>query len=125
MVIGGRLAPALVSPVATAIRKHAGEVALLAAIDDARTRKWRAGVGVGPCVAAVGGPVNLVGVVVREASTAFVHRGDVHVTRDLVPGDLDVAEEASAELSLVSPGRSVVGGDRCAGDVDGAGVAAS
>src|SRR5438067_2512626 len=109
MVKSGRLTPALVSPEATAIGKHAGEVA---DSDDARPGKAGAGVGVGPGVAAVGGSVDEVHVGVGETTAAFVHAGEVDVACGLVTGDLHVADEgsASSDLSLVGPGRSVVGG---------------
>src|SRR5436190_13808975 len=109
MVESGRLTPALVPPVGTAIRKHAGEVARSG---DARPGKARAGVGVGPGVAAVGGSVDEVHVGVGEATAAFVHAGDVDVACGQVTGDLDVADEGSAggDLSLVGPSRSVVSG---------------
>ena len=53
-VEGGRLTPALVSPVATAIGKHAGEVGVRGASDDAWPWKDGASVGIGPGGAAVG-----------------------------------------------------------------------
>src|SRR5436190_16247840 len=109
MVESGRLTPALVPPVGTAIGKHAGEVARSG---DARPGKAGAGVGVGPGVAAVGGPVDEVHVGVGEATAAFVHAGDIDVACGQVAGDLDVADEggAGSDLSLVGPGRSVVSG---------------
>src|SRR5450432_2129926 len=109
MVESGRLTPALVSPVATAIGKHLGEVA---DSRDARPGKDGAGVGVGPGVAAVGGSEDEVVVVVGEATAAFVHAGDVHVACGQVTGDLDIADEGSAggNLSRVGPSRAIVGG---------------
>src|SRR2546425_12657043 len=107
MVESGRLTPALVSPEATAIGKHAGEVA---DSDDARPGKAGAGVGVSPGVAAVGGSVEEVHVGVGEATAAFVHAGDVDVACGQGTGDLDVADEAGGQLSLGGPGRSGVGG---------------
>ena len=89
IVEGGRLTPALVPPVATVIGKHAGEVGVDATSSDARAGEGGPGVGVGPSGAAVGGLEDEVGVVVRKATAAFVHAGDVqvpvarHVTRDL------------------------------------------
>src|SRR5207247_3380797 len=94
----GRLAPALVSPVRGGICEHAAEVGLNAAINAAGGWEGGAGVGVGPGATAVGGPVNLVGVVVWEAATAFIHPGDVHVARDFVAGDLDVADKGGGDL---------------------------
>src|SRR5450432_2667454 len=93
MVESGRLTPALVSPEATAIGKHAGEVA---DSDDARPGKGGAGVSVGPGGAAVGGPEDEVVVVVGKATAVFVHAGDVDVARGQVTGDLDIADEGSA-----------------------------
>src|SRR5207253_3342163 len=91
MVVSGWLTPALVSPVATAIGKHAGEV-----LDsgNARPGKGGAGVGVGPSAAAVGGPEDEIVVVVGKATAAFVHAGDVQVPiTSHVTGDLHVADE--------------------------------
>ena len=68
---------------------HRGEEARSAAPG---AREGGTGVGVGPGVAAVGGAVDLVGPV-GEAATHLVHAGDVHGARDLVAGDLDVADE--------------------------------
>ena len=62
-------------------------------------RELRAGVGVGPGNAAVGGAVHLVGPI-GEAPIELVHAGDVHVARDLVAGDLHVADEVSASRNL-------------------------
>ena len=106
VVEGGRLTPAHVPPVSGA-GVHRGEEARSAT---AGARERGARVGVGPGVAAVGGTVDLVGPV-GEAATHFVHAGDVHVARDLVAGDLDVADKGSAELSLVGPGETVVSGE--------------
>ena len=61
------------------------------------TRKGWARVGVGPGVAAIGGPVDLVGPV-GEAATHFVHASDVDVAGDPVAGDLDVADEVGSDL---------------------------
>src|SRR6266404_2903400 len=109
MVESGRLTPALVSPEATAIGKHLGEVA-----DSGDARPWKGGpgVGVGPGGSAVGGSVDEVDVVVREATAAFVHAGDVDVTCGQVTGDLDIADEGTAvgNLSLGGPSRAIVGG---------------
>src|SRR5207245_2742491 len=70
-----------------------------------------AGVGVGPSVAAVGGPKDEVRAR-SEAPAAFVHAGDVHVARGQVTGDLDVADErgAAGQLSRVGPSGTVVSG---------------
>src|SRR5213596_809655 len=47
-----------------------------------------------------------------EAPASLVHAGDVHVARDQVAGDLDVADEgrAGGDLSRVGPGETVVSG---------------
>src|SRR5207342_699197 len=69
-----RFTPALVPPVAAAVRKHAGEVPNSY---NARSGKARAGVGVRPSVSSISGLVDFVDVVVREAAASFVHAGDV------------------------------------------------
>src|SRR4029077_4234740 len=69
-----RFTPTLVAPVAGVVGKHAGEVSLGG---NARSGKARAGVGVRPSVASIGGLEDKVVVVVREATAAFVHAGDV------------------------------------------------
>src|SRR4029077_16304269 len=99
--------PALVAPITTAIEKHLGEVA-----NSGHTRSGEdgAGIGIDPGVAAVGGPVNLVGVVVWEAAAAFIHPGDVHVACDLVAGDLDVADESGCYLYRAVPAKPVITG---------------
>src|SRR5436190_11011092 len=109
MVERGGFTPALVSPEATVIGKHAGEVADKS---DARPGKAGASVGVGPAVTAVGGSVDEVHVGVGEATAAFVHAGDVEVACGQVTGDLDIADEGSAGGNLlhVGPGRPIVGG---------------
>src|ERR1700730_11270986 len=57
-VESGSLTPALVSPVATVIRKHTCEVAHSG---DSGSRKWSADVGIGPGVSAIGGAEEVVG----------------------------------------------------------------
>src|SRR5439155_8632311 len=106
-VVSARFAPPLVAPVTTAVGKHACEVAY------GRytwSRKAGAGVGVTPGVAAVCGSEDEIRIVVREATAAFIHPGDVHVARGQVAGDLDVADEWSAarELSRIGPCHPVV-----------------
>ena len=96
-------------PVATIIRKHAGEVAHSR---NTGSRKWSADIGIGPRVPAVAGAKNVIGVVMRETSPAFVHPGDVYVACDRVAGDLHVSHEGTATGDLVrSPGVTIVGGD--------------
>src|SRR4029077_5025981 len=99
MVKGGRLAPALVSPV-SGVGVHGGKEARCGA---PWARELRAGVGVGPGNAAVGGAVHLVGPI-GEPPIEFVHAGDVHVARHLVAGDLHVADEVSASGNLYRTG---------------------
>ena len=113
MVKGGRLTPALVSPVATVIQIHAGKVAVEAgAIDTTRPGKAWAGIGVGPGIASVGRPVEEVSAIVGKATAAFVHARDVHVAFGKVTGDLDVADEgrAGGDLSRIGPSDTVVSG---------------
>jgi hypothetical protein len=108
-VVGRRFAPTLMSPVATAIRKHACEVSNSR---HARSRKARARVGVSPGVATVSGPKDKVDVVVGETTTAFIHPGDVHIARSHIAGDLYIANErrAACKLSCIGPCRPVVSG---------------
>jgi hypothetical protein len=96
-----------VPPVATAIGKHDGEVTDKA---NARSRKDWARVGVSPSVATVAGLEDKVRVVVGEATTAFVHPGDVHVACNEVTGDLHVTDEASlsAHHDRTVPSETVV-----------------
>src|SRR4029077_4143289 len=118
MVKGGRLAPALVSPV-SGVGVHGGKEAGCAA---PWARELRSGVGVGPGNAAIGGAVHLVGPI-GEPPIELVHAGDVHVARDLVAGDLHVADEVSASgnLNRTGPPHAVVSG---ANDEDAAAGAA-
>ena len=99
MVEGGRLTPAHVPPVSGAA-VHGAEEARTAA---ARADEGGAGVGVGTSVAAVSRAIDLVVPVAAAAGTTavtavFVHAGDVHVARNLVAGDLNVADEGPAGL---------------------------
>ena len=113
MVIGGRFAPAHVSPVTGhGARIHTAEVAhrTAASADERGT-----GIGIGPGITAIGGAVDLVIPVAAAAGTAttsavFVHAGEVHVARNQVAGDLHVANECSGDLSFVGPGIAVVSG---------------
>ena len=108
-VQGSRFTPPLVTPVAAAIRKHAGEVA---DCGNAWSGKTGAGVSVNPRVPTVSGTVNEVAVVVGEASATLVHSGDVYVTSDRVAGNLDVANERAAAVQLMrGPGATVVSRD--------------
>jgi hypothetical protein len=98
-----------VSPVATTIWKHACEVADRC---NARSGKAWTGVGIGPTVAAVSGPEDKVHVIVREASTAFIHTSNVHVACSKVAGDLHVADKwrSGSKLSRIGPGQTIVSG---------------
>src|SRR5947209_16247179 len=107
IVEGSRLTPTLVPPVAAVIGKHAGEVTDSC---HARSREAGAGVGVGPCVATVRGPINMVDVVVWEATAAFVHPGDVNIARNLVGGDLDVPDEGVGNVDRGGPSDAVIAG---------------
>src|SRR5437870_1862842 len=108
VVEGRRLTPALVPPVAAVIGRHAGKIP-----DSCHARSGKAGtdVGIGPGGAAVSGLEDVVGVVVGEASAAFVHAGNVHdpVARQ-VTRDLHVANEVRAKVQLcrAAPGSTVV-----------------
>src|SRR4029077_10262458 len=90
-----RLTPALVPPIDTARApgKHAGKVT---GCSNARTGKAGASVGVRPSVPAVGGPVNVVDIIVRKPTPSFIHARDVDgpVTRH-VTGDLYIANEGT------------------------------
>src|SRR4029453_406259 len=97
-VHGSRLTPAFISPVATIIGKYAGEVAHKG---HSRSRKRSAGVGIDPGVAAVGGAKEVVGVVMREASPAFIDASNVYVAGHQVAGDLHVTDEGAAIRDLV------------------------
>ena len=90
----GRLTPALVSPVAPDIVKHAGKVTCRG---HARAREGCAGVGVAPGGTAISRFVDQIGVVVGKTTTTFVHAGDVDgpVARH-VTGDLRVADEGAS-----------------------------
>src|SRR5213076_737048 len=79
----------------------------------ARADESGAGVGIGPGVTPVGGAVDLVVSIGAAAATTavaavFVHACDVQVPRDLVAGDLDVADKAGGHLSPVGPSQTVV-----------------
>ena len=74
VVEGGRLTPALVSPVSGAA-VHAGEKAGCGA---AGARESRAGVGIGPSVTTIGRAIDFVGPV-GESATHLVHAGDIHI----------------------------------------------
>ncbi len=100
-VVRGRLTPFRYSPVKGA-GVHTGEAAITA------PGRCEGGtcVGVGPGIAAVSGAVDFVGPV-ANAPSRVVHGGGVNVARDLVAGDLDVAEGGVGQLSL-GPGDTVV-----------------
>src|SRR5207237_10407760 len=87
---------------------HGGEVAGIASV---RSHEGRAGVSVSPSVTTVGGLVDEVVTVEVGVAAILIHASDVDGACGQVACDLDVANEwgAGVQLSLVSPGRSVVG----------------
>src|SRR5207245_6564279 len=100
--------PAHVSPVTG---EHGGEVAVAEANGTiAGPCEGGAGVGVGPCGAAIGGPEHEVGARPGSTPASFVHAGNVYVACDQVTGDLDVTGEAGGDL-VRGPSRPVVSGD--------------
>src|SRR5882757_1301819 len=118
-VQSGRFTPTLVPPEATGIGKHAGEVRVVAADLHARSRKCGTGECIGPGTAAVGGPENLIGVVVRETTTAFIHARDVDgsVARRIA-GNLHIPNKAGvAHRYRRAPRCAVVSGE---GDLESA-----
>lgn len=108
-VEGSGLTPTLMSPVATAIGKHAGEVAHGG---NPRPGKAGASVGVGPRIAAVGRPEEEIRVIVGKAAATFVHACDVHIACGKVAGNLDIADKrrAAGDLPRVGPSKTIVGG---------------
>jgi hypothetical protein len=97
VIVGGGLAPAHVPPV-SGTGVHTGEVARIRTV---RAYEGEAGVGIGPGVAAVGGPEDEVVTVEVAVATILVHAGDVHVAvAPQVTGDLDVADEGAAAGNL-------------------------
>ena len=105
----GGFAPALMSPVATAIGEHAGEVAHSG---NAWAGEAGTAVGVGPGVAAVGRPEEKIRVVMRKATATFVHACDVHIAGGKVAGNLDIADKwrAAGDLPRVGPSETIVSG---------------
>src|SRR5262249_29896384 len=108
-VEGSGLTPTVMSPVATAIGKHAGKVAHGG---NPRRGKARAAVGVGPRIAAVGRPEEEIRVIARKAAATFVHACDVHIACGKVAGNLDIADKrrAAGDLLRVGPSKTIVGG---------------
>ena len=108
MAIRGRLAPALVTPVATTIGEHAGEVTRTC---NARAGKTGTRVRVRPGIAAVRGPEDKIAVGVGEAAASFIHAGDIQVACSEVAGNLHIADERSAgsDLSCIGPCAAVIG----------------
>ena len=98
--------------VATVIRKHAREVGVDAAGDDARSWEGSPSVGVDPCSAAIGGLEEKVGVVVRKTASPFVHAGDIHIAVGKVARDLHVTNEGtlSADRNFAAPSGTVISG---------------
>src|SRR5207245_7630964 len=89
VVVGGRLAPAHVSPVSA---EHSSEVTVTAAKATARASKGGLGIGECPSRPAVGGAIHHVGAV-AEATAHFIHAGNVNVACNLIAGDLNVSDE--------------------------------
>jgi len=120
-VEGSGFAPALMSPIATVIAKHAGEVTHGG---NARPSKTRAAVGVGPSVAAVGRPEEKIRVGVGKAATTFIHAGDVHIACGKVASNLDIADKgcAARDLPRVRPSETIVSGianeERATADIE-------
>src|SRR5262249_10177952 len=119
VVVCGRFTPAHVPPVRW-VGIHIGEVARIAAVP---AYERGAGVGVGPGIATISGAKDFVGSVVVGAATHLVHAGDVHVARDFVGGNLDVAGFAAVGRNLMRsrPSRAVISGE---GGEEAANVAA-
>jgi hypothetical protein len=103
VVEGGRLTPALVSPV-SGVAVHAGEKA---GCGTARARECGTCVGIGPGVTTVGRSENLIGPI-AESATHLVHSCEVHVAGNLVAGDLDVADEGRGDAYRTVPRGAVV-----------------
>ena len=109
VVVGGRLTPSHVPPGVGAI--HAHEVGIGGAISAAGGSEGGAVVGVGPSGAAVCGAIDFVGTGAGQASVrSFVHAGNVNIARNLVAGDLDVADEGGCDLYRAVPGKPVITG---------------
>src|SRR5262249_55462733 len=96
------------------IRKHAGEIGVDAAGDDARSGEaggtWS--IGVGPCSAAISGFEEVVGIIMREAAPTFIHAGDIYIAVGKVTGDLHVPNEGTqvGHRDLAAPSGAVVSG---------------
>src|SRR5262249_7202331 len=106
-----RLTPAFVPEVTAVIGKHAGEIGINAAGNDARPGKANtaAVVGVSPGGAAVGGFEDQVEVGVRKATAPFIHARDVQVAVGRVTSDLNVANETGvAHCYFTAPRVAVV-----------------
>src|SRR5439155_13331317 len=103
--------PPVASEAKVAMGIHTNEVSVRAAIDTAGRCEVGTGVDIGPSLAADSRAVDFVGTGASEADIRpFVHGCDVHVACRQVAGDLNVAEEGGAQLSLVGPGETVVSG---------------
>jgi hypothetical protein len=109
VVYDGRLTPAHVPPVRA---KHGGKVGIASGASAAARagENGTAGpVGVRPSVAAVGGPVEVVGSVAK-AATSFVHRGNVNIAGDDIACNLNVPEKAGVNRYRGVPGEPVITG---------------
>src|SRR5437667_10413450 len=92
-VVGSRLTPALMPPVAAVSGKHPGEVTRRT---HARSLEGCAGIGVSPGATAIGGFEDEVRVVVRETTTAFIHTRNVYgPAARQVARDLDIPDKGS------------------------------
>src|SRR5207244_6226076 len=91
VVVGGRLAPAHVSPVSA---EHSSEVTVAAAKATARASKGGFGIRECPSRPAVGGAIHHVGAV-AEATAHFIHAGNVNVACNLIAGALTVSDESA------------------------------
>src|SRR5207249_5232035 len=91
-VVGGRLAPAHVSPVSA---EHSSEVTVVAAKATARASKGGLGIGECPSYSAVGGAIHHVGAV-AEATAHFIHAGDVNVACNKIASDLNISDKVGS-----------------------------
>ena len=104
-VVGGGLTPAHVPPISRTV-VHRGEEAGRAT---ARAGKCGTCVGIGPCVAAIGGTIDFVSPVAK-APTHLVHASDVDVARDLIARDLNITDEGCGDRYGGVPGSAVITG---------------
>src|SRR5947209_8197629 len=111
VVVGGRLAPAHVSPVSA---EHSSEVTIVTAKATARASKRRPGIGECPSGPAVGGAINHIGAV-AEATAHFIHARNVNVACKQIASDLNVSDgagPAKREVLRCTPSGTVIGRKR-------------